>query len=443
MREGVLASTPVKSVALGSATAFGIHIVGAGLTYCSQLVIARIIGADSFGIYAYVLAWMAVLAYFCALGFDVALLRYVPAYRAEQGWGLLKGVIQYAERRAAAVGILVVSVGMSVVLLVATGMSPALRNTFLIGFLLVPVWALLWIRSAAVRAFGGVAAALVPDRMVRDGLLVGFVAVASFGLGQTIDAPWVMTATLVSSFTGLCLASLAARRLRPRAIDGVSAKYAARIWRQTALPLVIIAAAETLLNRTGVLLLGWSGYTTDAGIYGLAFNMAFLAALPRAAVNTLFAPTISDLFARGDRTTLQALVSQSASWTLCGAACIALVLSVLAGSLLSWFGHGYEAGVPALRILLLGQVFAASAGSQLQVMTMTGHERSAAVLLAACTVVNAGLSALLINLFGLTGAAVAATATLIVWNVAMALFIRRHLQLLPGVLGLPRRRARV
>jgi hypothetical protein len=39
-------------------------------------------------------------------------------------------------------------------------------------------------------------------------------------------------------------------------------------------------------------------------------------------------------------------------------------------------------------------------------------------------------------MFGLDGAAIATTIALIVWNVAMASFIRRHLQLLPGVLGL-------
>ena len=47
---------------------------------------------------------------------------------------------------------------------------------------------------------------------------------------------------------------------------------------------------------------------------------------------------------------------------LCGAAGMALVLFVLASPLLSWFGHAYVAGVPAMRILLLGQVFAAAAG---------------------------------------------------------------------------------
>ena len=51
---------------------------------------------------------------------------------------------------------------------------------------------------------------------------------------------------------------------------------------------------------------------------------------------------------------------------------------------------------------------------------------------------NAVLSVLLIHDFGLVGAALATTATLIVWNVAMALFIWWRLKMLPGVLGLPR-----
>jgi hypothetical protein len=41
----------------------------------------------------------------------------------------------------------------------------------------------------------------------------------------------------------------------------------------------------------------------------------------------------------------------------------------------------------------------------------------------------------LISLFGLTGAAIPATAVLIVWNRAMALFIWRRLHFLPGLLA--------
>ena len=84
MRDGIFESAPVSRVARGGVTAFFVYGVGFGLTYCSQLIIARVVGVDTYGVYAYVFAWMVVLAYFSTLGFDVGLLRFVAAYEAER-----------------------------------------------------------------------------------------------------------------------------------------------------------------------------------------------------------------------------------------------------------------------------------------------------------------------------------------------------------------------
>jgi O-antigen/teichoic acid export membrane protein len=372
------------------------------------------------------------LAYLSALGFDVALLRFIPAYEAERAWALLRGVSQYAERRALLIGVCAILIGVTFAITGATALSPELRDTFLVGFMLVPVWALLWIRCATVRAFGGVASAVFPDRVMRDGLLLGLIAFWSFGLKWTIDAPLVMATTLISSVAGLVVASLAKSRFYPSAAK-VAPTYEAATWRRVALPLVVIGATEALTNRTGVLLLGWMGDTRAAGIYGLVFNIAFVAALPRTAINTLFAPTISGLFVQRNEAMLKEIIAKAASWTLCAAAGIAIALSAIADPLLRWFGEGYELGVPALRILLLGQAVAACAGSQLYVLMMTGHERSAAKLLVSSAIANSVLSLALISLMGVTGAAIAGTLTLIGLNVLIALFVYRYLGILPGI----------
>ena len=147
-----------------------IYAAGAGLTYCAQLVVARAIGAGGYGVYAYVLAWITVLAYVSALGFDVSLLRFVPAYLARPAVPLLRGVIQYASRRVAAVGCGIALIGIAVVLVQFKVLAPALANAFLVGFAVVPIAALLWVYAAVVRGFGGVVSALAPDRMIRDGV---------------------------------------------------------------------------------------------------------------------------------------------------------------------------------------------------------------------------------------------------------------------------------
>jgi O-antigen/teichoic acid export membrane protein len=426
----------IRRVARGSIAAFAIYVVSIGLTYVSQLLIARMVGVDIYGMYAYVLAWMTVLAYFSALGFDVAILRFVPAYEAARDWRLLKGVIEYSQRRAAVVGTLVLLAGLLIVLFRAASMSIDLRNAFLVGLVLVPVWALLWIRCSVVRAFGGVVGAVAPDRLVRDGMLVGIVAVAAMALQWRLDAAELTLATLLSSLVGLALAGRGMRRLRPPPATDAIAAYAAATWRAVALPLVLIGAVEALMNRTGVLLLGWIGDTKAAGVYSMVFNIAFVVALPRTAVNILFAPAISSLHARNERIMLQALVARAAAWMLCAGASVAVVLAVFAGPLLAWFGPGFESGAPALRILLLAQVIVCGAGSQQHVLIMTGHERSAAAIIVSCATANAAGCMMLIGYLGVTGAAISTAATFILWNVVMAVFIWRRLRLNPGILAM-------
>lgn len=434
MHDATRKRTLIDRVARGAVATFFIYGAGAALTYCSHFVIARVVGVEMYGVYAYVFAWIGFLAYFSTLGFEVGILRFVPAYEAERSWSLLRGVIQYAQRRSILVGLCVIVIGICIA--TASRMSIELRNTFIAGFILVPILALLWIRCSIVRAYGGSVSAVAPNRLVRDGMLTILVAILSLGPPWIIGASSVMVATVVSSAVALSCTELAIRRLRPPAAVSAVPVYDAATWRRAALPLVIIGTTEALLNRTGVILLGWFDDTRNAGIYSLAFNIAFVVALPQVAVSTLFAPTISALFVRNDRVMLQTLVTRAASWTFFAGGAIALILFIIAEPLLAWFGPGFEAGVPALRILLVGQAIVASAGSQLHVLNMTGHERSGAAMLVACAAANAVVSAILIDFFGLIGAAIGSASTLVVWNLAMSIVVWRRLHLVPGVVPL-------
>jgi O-antigen/teichoic acid export membrane protein len=157
-------------------------------------------------------------------------------------------------------------------------------------------------------------------------------------------------------------------------------------------------------------------------------------------VNALFAPMVSAMFVRRELGGLQALIGRTAVWTLLGGAAIALPLAVLAQPMLAWFGHDFAAALPLLRVLLIGQMVAAGAGSQIFLMTMTGHEHAAAVILSAGTVIEIVAAALLTVLFGALGAAIGYTLMLVAVNAAMMLFIRRKLGLMPGLIAAGRSR---
>lgn len=425
-------------LARGSAAALAIFIISAGLAYCAQLTIARIVGAEAYGQYAYVLAWVTVLAYASALGFDVSLLRFIPAYWARRDLGLIRGVLRLSRRVVALAGIGVAVSGACFVAAWSGHLPPALARTFIIGFALVPLWALLWIHCSAARAFGGVVSALSPERIVRDALVICLLGIAGPVLGWRIGAPTAMAATVIASSAALLLIVLAVRRLRPAELAPIAPTQANPLWLRTAAPLVLIGTVEPLMNRLGVMLLGWMGDITGAGIYAIVFNMAFLAMLPRTAVNILFAPKAAELFARNDIAGLQELIRRTSVWMVAGSVGIAIPLGLLAPLILVLFGPGFVAGTTALRVLLAGQVIIACAGSQLYLMTMTGHERTAALLIGGSAAFSVVIGAALVAASGVLGAAIASVLGFLGWNLAMGMFVHGRLGLVPGVLsGLP------
>jgi O-antigen/teichoic acid export membrane protein len=418
-----------------SIAAFIVFTVGAGLTYVAQLVTARVIGPDSYGVYAYVLAWVTLLAYFSTLGFHVSLLRFIPAYRAKEEFLLVRGVIRYSHLGAAGAATSVVLIGICVILALDKEVRPELASTFFLGMAAVPFLALHLIGASAVRAFGGVVAALVPERIVRDGVLLAIIAAASWSSFRPLDATLAMAAMLAGSVVMLALVRISLRRLGSKAGEGGTAVYTAKEWWRPTLPLTVIMVADNLMSRSGVIVLGLAGNTREAGIFAVAFSMAILTALPRMAVATIFAPAVSDLFTRDDQAGLQSLTAKASWLSLLGTACVAIPLLLLAQPLLAWFGPEFVAGAPIVGILIAGQVFAAGCGPQQHLITMTAHERTGAAILAVCATANLAACLLMISSFGMTGAALAMTATLITWNLAMGTFIYRRLRLKPGLVA--------
>jgi O-antigen/teichoic acid export membrane protein len=427
---------PRRGLEHSSFSAFVVNGAAVGATYVAQLSIARVVGATSYGYYSYVLAFVTILAYLAALGFDVSLIRLVASYKVRGAWGLMKGVVGYAESRVIGCGSILALLGTLIVAALSDIRPTELRITFLLGFAVVPMWALLWVRAATVRALGGVISALLPDRLVRDGMLIVLVWLASVLWHGRVDAALVMGATLASAAAGLGLVTVMKRHWRPATLNRSLPESAVPMWRRAALPLVLIAVAESAMNRAGVVLLGWEGQAVQAGVFALIFNVTSIVVLPRIAVNTRFAPMVSELFTRGDMAGLQALTTRATGLSLAGGALIALSLALFGNPVLSLFGQQFGQAVMPMHILLLGQMVAAGAGSQIFLMTMTGHEAAAAVVMVSGAVLNIFLSATLVHWHGIVGAAVAALATLVALNLWMAVYLRRRLGLVPGVVAI-------
>jgi O-antigen/teichoic acid export membrane protein len=422
-------------LARGAAGAVGVNAAGMALAFLANLVLARLLGATEYGIYAYVIAWTTLLGSLASLGLPTVVLRFAASYHAKEQWSLLHGVVRYAERRVLLAGLAVFIGGAAVVALFGESLPRSLSSTLYVGFALIPLLALLELRSAVVRTLGRIVSALVPLNVVRYVVVLAIMLILGVGAELVIGAPLAMVVMLIGVLVSVIAISVAMHRARPAAMAKTAASSKDhQAWRRAAIPLFVMAGTQILLNRADVLMLGWLVDTTTAGIYSVASRIAGLTSFALIAINAAFAPMISALYTRGEIERLQNMVTTAAWWTIAVALSIALPLFVLSEFALRIFGEAFVSGAPALRILLLGQVVSSAAGSVGYITLMTGHERQAAVIFGAAAVANAVMNGILIAALGMNGAAVATSLTMAGWNVAFGIFVWRRLRIVPGVL---------
>lgn len=422
-----------RRLARGAFSAFVINILSMLLALLTQAVLARNLGADGYGVFAYVTGWLNLVVVPALAGFHACQLRYIPSYHATEDWGAMRGVSAFADQVVIGVGIAFCLIGLLVVWLLSDRLDPVLAQTFYVGLPMILVLALIRARATTVRALGGVVAALAPDRLVRQlALLVG-VGGLTLLLPTTLTPVTAMLVALAGAGLALVLVSRSRWRMWPGPARSAAPTWRRREWLLTAMPLLLFATIRIVNGQASLLLLGWLGTTTEAGMYAIAARLAGFVAFPYMIMNFVLAPTISRLHTENDQVALQAAVTITGWWITISTLVVALPLLALSELLLSLFGEAFVAGAPVLRILLVGAIVNALTGPVAQLMNMTGLERPATMLMTVSAILTVALNVLLIPWLGMTGAAIAGVCGTSFWNLIAVVMVWRRRQILSGV----------
>ena len=122
---------------------------------------------------------------------------------------------------------------------------------------------------------------------------------------------------------------------------------------------------------------------------------------------------------------LQRLLSRSTQMIFVLSLPVAVLLALLAEPILQIFGTEFEAGVDALRILVLGEALKLVAGFGGLALLMTGNEGGMPRSFVFGLLVTSTLGVTLIPAWGVVGAAVATSAGSVVSAFLMAFFMWR------------------
>ncbi len=417
-------SPMVAPLVRGTGIAFVLQTGGAMLIYGSQVLLARWLGAASFGDYAYASGWTQLLAVFGALGMSLCMLKFLPEYVAAHDWPHVKGVLRAFRLIALGVG----GVLGGAVALTFAAVSPAHVNlaVLTVGLVGVPFFALKNVQMDALRSLDDVTTAYGLPYIVQPMLLIVGVGVLYTLRGSLTALQGVLVLLGALLIVSALQAWVLRRRIGARLRD-VRPAYALRDWLRTALPLLVVDGATIAMSRVDLLIVGLTLSAAQTGVYAAVARAASLVSFVLYAVNAVTAPRIAPLYRAGDRAGLQRLVTLATALSLSLALGMALGMIAFAGPLLHLFGAEFVRGREALIILTLGHFANAASGPVNELLHLTVHQRASSVIALGGVVLSVALNMALIPRWGIEGAAVGTALAMVAQNVTLYVFVRRKL----------------
>jgi O-antigen/teichoic acid export membrane protein len=400
------------------------QIASNGAAFLTALLLARFLGREGYGRYAFSFAWAGFLSLVATIGVDRFLVRGIAVYEVEEKWRLMKGLLRRANQLVLITSVAIALAGCAVAVL---WLPASLRELFCVAMVLVPLTALTLLRQGAMQAFGQVVKGQVPEYIIRPLLIVVGICTLEV-LGNSL---LTATSALVVNVSAVAIAFAVGTLLLLGALPGnlkaVQPAYATRPWIRASLPMMLIAGVWMFNTYIGTLVAGTLKGPSAAGVYSVVQNSTMLIVLFLVAANMPLAPTVARLYARGDRQQLERTTERLAWAGLLVSTPACAALAVFPGVFLGFFGAGFDTGSTALTIVALGQLANAAAGPSGVVLIMTGHELPAARAVGAGAIVNLALAVLLVPPLGVTGSAIAFASSLVLWNLALVAIARRRL----------------
>jgi O-antigen/teichoic acid export membrane protein len=320
------------------------------------------------------------------------------------------------------------------VLTLGDRLEQELTTTFWAGAALLPLIALMEVRSGALRGLKRVVLARTPDPLRPVLVSTGFIVVLILAR-ELLDAPAVMVLNILATLVAIAVVELVLKREVPARPRRTQVHPPKREWVSVGSQLLLVSGFVLLLGQTDTLMMGAMRGTTEAGIYAVASRLAVFTSFMFGAVNAIIAPQIAELHATERRRELQRVLTLGARVSFGFALPVAVVLWVAGEPLLGLFGSSFGAGMPALVVLVAAQVVNCAAGAVGSLMTMTGLQLRAAWVFGSSALVNVALNALLIPRLGIMGAALATATTMVGWNLLLVGMAFRYRRLDPTILG--------
>ena len=377
-----------------------------GSRFVIVFLLARVLGAEQYGMYTLAISAAALVGSFSSLGLDTAMVRYVAIQsrrRDELGlWGTLQ-----------------IGVGISTLTSVLAGLGlyffaepvavdifhePQLVELLRVFGIIVPFLSLSNVLADIARGFKRMDYAALAEngvqftvRMILIGILAlikldVFVASIVFGISD-LASTLVLIRLLHKEFSFR-------RPLRQARYDFREIfSYSMTFW--------ISGILTKFRKNIDTFFLGALSSVASVGIFTVAARINLVGHVAYVSLIASVKPILAELFDQGNLDQLGKLYTTATRWTFTANLPLFLIMVLYPSTLLSVFGETFTGGATALILLACGEFVNAGTGICGSIIDMTGYNKVKLTNSVIWVSLIVGLNALFIPRYGVIGAAAA------------------------------------
>ena len=409
-----------------SSIAFLIQLFGLGLKYGTEIIYAKILGPENYGVLSFVVGCINILTVVSTVGLTTSALKFIPHYMTKGQQSKLNDFVWFSRSVPLVICLLVFLLYRYAV---QPQLQPSMRNEILsMGLLLLlPLITLTKIQAMVLQGFKRVRDALTPiyihQTIAALALLLFFVVI--------LPGWEKLTIVLVAIVTSYLVCALVQYRLIPR--NGPSGRSPFRgdahkevgHWLSTSLPLFFSGSFAITLKYMDLIMLSNLAGDEAAGYYSAIVKTAGLIIFGTAAANKIVIPMISETWTARDFVGLERTVKTGILVSVIPGLCFALPIVLFGKLLLGLFGSDYVPFYSVLLLVVFGQLINALAGPVIFVLEVTAYQKASMLIYGFSAVFNFSMNLILIPAMGVMGAGITSMLTLALWNTLFIIVVKR------------------
>ncbi|MGW8369210.1 MAG: oligosaccharide flippase family protein [Gammaproteobacteria bacterium] len=398
------------------------------------MFLARALGADAFGQYAFVMALVPLLAIPAAGGLSQLLTREIAAFRQGEDWSLFRGAVRASHVWVLLVAVVVIALYWLGVSLFGWDLTSGKWAIFPLALLLLPISGLNAIRNGVLRGLGMPVYASLPGLLIQPVVFLSLLGLLWF-LNE-VGLASVVLVQICAALITLGVAAVMYRRVVPEPVGRATPQYELKRWGASLLPFASLAMVGTFNAQLGIVVVGLLSSDEQVAAMRIAERGAQLVGLSLTLVNLVIAPHIVTAYRKGNSDLLQKLSRKSARGGFLFAAALGVPMILAGGWLIRIvFGAQYvELAYVPLVIIVCGQLLNVFCGSVGYMLQMSGHERDSLSGQVLAVILNVALCAALVPAFGAVGAAIGVSVALLIRNGVLSWLVVKRLGIRPTAL---------